>query len=60
MMEIWKELLGTFVGQLSLAVIIVVLLMGAFYVRLFIKKMKEGEAEQRRLNKHQNHASSTR
>ncbi|WP_144392382.1 DUF3149 domain-containing protein [Pleionea sediminis] len=36
-MEIWKELLGTYEGQLSLAVIIVVLIMGGFYTRMFVK-----------------------
>ncbi len=38
MMEIWKELLGTFTGQLSLAVIVFILIMGAYLARMFIKK----------------------
>ncbi len=45
-MEIWKELLGTFTGQLSLAVIVVVLIMAAFFTRMFITKaMNEQPAE---------------
>ncbi|NVJ60765.1 MAG: DUF3149 domain-containing protein [Gammaproteobacteria bacterium] len=53
--EIWKELLGTYVGLLSLAVIIAVFLMGIFYTRMFIKKIKEAEAEQLELVKASKH-----
>ncbi len=36
-MEIWKELFGTYEGQLSLAVIVFTLVMAAYFIRLFIK-----------------------
>jgi hypothetical protein len=35
----WKELFGTEVGLLSLAVILVMLGMGVFFVRMFVNKM---------------------
>ncbi|NVK88985.1 MAG: DUF3149 domain-containing protein [Gammaproteobacteria bacterium] len=46
-MEVWKELLGTWVGQLSLAVIVVTMIMMAFFARLFIKKMHDAEAQEK-------------
>ncbi|WMS85926.1 DUF3149 domain-containing protein [Pleionea litopenaei] len=57
-MEIWKELLGTWVGQLSLGVIIFTIIMMAYFARMFIKKTLEAEKEQKKHNKteHQGHA----
>ncbi len=36
-MAIWKELLGTYEGQLSLAVVIAILVMAGYFTRMFIK-----------------------
>jgi len=57
-MEIWKELLGTWVGQLSLGVIIFTIIMMAYFARMFIKKTLEAEKEQKKHSKteHQGHA----
>jgi hypothetical protein len=35
----WQELFGTDVGLLSLAVIVIMLGMGVFFVRMFVNKM---------------------
>ncbi len=37
-MEIWKELLTTFEGQLSITVILVTIIMMIYFARMFIKK----------------------
>ncbi len=42
-MEIWKELFGTFEGQLSLIVIFIVLIMAGFFTRMFIKNSSKSE-----------------
>jgi hypothetical protein len=35
----WKELFGTDVGLLSLAAILITLVMGIYFARMFVKKM---------------------
>lgn len=40
-MQLWKELLSSEVGLLSLAVIVFMLGMAAYYVRYFLRHMEE-------------------
>jgi hypothetical protein len=42
-MVLFKELFGTFAGQLSLAVILFIIGMAIFFVRMFLKKIAAGE-----------------
>lgn len=42
-MILFKELFGTFAGQLSLAVILFIIGMAIFFIRLFMKKIAAGE-----------------
>jgi hypothetical protein len=45
-MQLWKDLLGSDVGLMSLGVIVFMLGMGAFYVRYFLKHMADDAARQ--------------
>ena len=42
-MVLFKELFGTFPGQLSFAVILFIIGMAIFFVRMFLKKIAAGE-----------------
>jgi len=42
-MVLFKELFGTFAGQLGLAVILFIIGMAIFFVRMFLKKIAAGE-----------------
>jgi hypothetical protein len=44
-MQLWKDLLSTDVGLMSLAVIVFMLGMGGFYVRYFLRHMQEDSAQ---------------
>jgi uncharacterized membrane protein len=44
-MAIWKELLGSFEGQLSLLVVLFMLAMMVYFARLFIKKAMQQESK---------------
>lgn len=44
-MEIWKELFGTYEGQLSLAVIIMTLVMAGYFIRLFVKNTLKDDSK---------------
>jgi len=49
-MQLFKELLGSDVGLMSLAGLVFMLGMGVFYIRYFLRHMREDEArEQQRL-----------
>lgn len=43
-MQLWKDLLGSDVGLMSLGVIVFMLGMGAFYIRYFLRHMAEDTA----------------
>lgn len=40
-----KELFGTFVGQLSLAVLLFIIVMAVYFYKLFVRKMNEAPAQ---------------
>lgn len=42
-MELWRELLSDDVGRLSLLVIAFVVVMGGYFVRMFLHKMNNNE-----------------
>jgi hypothetical protein len=46
-MEIWKELLGSFEGQLSLAVILFMIVMVVYFARMFIKNAMNEETKEK-------------
>ncbi len=45
-MQLWKDLLGSDVGLMSLGVIVFMLGMGAFYVRYFLRHMADDAERQ--------------
>ncbi|MDQ5888439.1 MAG: DUF3149 domain-containing protein [Neisseriaceae bacterium] len=42
-MALWQELLSDDVGRMSLAVIVFVVMMGGYFLRMFIHKMNNNE-----------------
>lgn len=46
-MEIWKELFGSYEGQLSLAVIIMTLIMAGYFIRLFVQNTRKDESKEK-------------
>lgn len=42
-MALWQELLSDDVGRLSLLVIVFVIVMGGYFVRMFLHKMNNNE-----------------
>jgi len=54
-MDAWIELFSTTYGVLSIATILGVVVMGAWFLRYFLTKMKESEREEKQRQK-QSHA----
>jgi hypothetical protein len=46
-MQVFKELLSSDVGLMSLAVIVITLGMGGFFIRYFLRHMREDEAREK-------------